>query len=323
MKSNYSYLLLSLITLTASFHTAFSDEVLKSTTTQQTQKSDDSVDDVITNNNLRAYSGSTSLWSIASQFNYNGGTIGSPLSQDRPNIAAASGTTAKSDLDGSISVKYNINAKNSLMAGFGLRWISPLTPGGPSNYNGTTFDAMNPYLQYQYVYKWAGIQSVLQIGAMQWTQADQTAYGYSHQLSFDQENMYEVSGTSLSLGASVSGQYQWFDKSGSYGNPKDPSQYIADLGSVQSVYSFSISPVLEYQLTEKLNLRTLVSLLTFEHYQIAPSSFSLIHDKVYQSIGLGYSVTRNIFLYPNVQFLPGELRANLTNVGLTATVNLF
>src|SRR5580658_7904513 len=50
----------------------------------------DEIDELITNNNLRAYSGSKSRWSIASTWNYNGGTIGSPLSQDRPNIADTS-----------------------------------------------------------------------------------------------------------------------------------------------------------------------------------------------------------------------------------------
>lgn len=282
----------------------------------------DAVDDTLTNNNLRAYSGSTSRWSIASQFNYNGGTILSPLSQDRPDISGASGTTIKSDLDGAISAKYNINAKNSLMAGFGIRWVAPLAKGGPSNYSGTTFDAMNPYIQYQYIYKVAGVQAVLQVQGMQWTQADQTALGYSRQLNVDQESVYEIGSTGLSIGASMWIQYQWFNKSGSYGNPSD-SDYIPDLAAVQSVYSFAFCPVLEYQLTSRLNLRTLVSPLWFEHYAADSNPFGLIHDAVYESVGVGISVTRDIFLYPNIQFLPGELHADMTNIGLGATINLF
>jgi hypothetical protein len=280
----------------------------------------DAVDDLITNNNLRAYSGSVSRWSIASQFNYNGGTISSPLSQDRPDISGASGTTTKSDLDGSISAKFNINAKNSLLAGFGVRWIAPLS-GGPSNYDGSTYDAMNPYITYQYIYKWFGIQSVLQTQFMQWTQSDQTALGYGQQINIDQENMYDIGKTNISVGASVAVQYQWFNKTGSYGDPNSDN-YVADLGTVQSQYLFTIAPEIEYQLTEKVNLRTLISLWTYEHYVSAPN-FSFVHDTIYQSIGVGYSVTRDIFLYPNIQFLPGQLEASETNIGLTATVNLF
>jgi hypothetical protein len=280
------------------------------------------VDDLITNNNLRAYSGSKSRWSIASQFNYNGGTISSPLSQDRPDIANASATTTKADLDGSISAKYNIDTRSSILAGIGVRWIAPLSPKGPSNYDGSTLDAMNPYVTYQFIYKWLGIQSVIQAQAMQWTQSDQTALGYAQQFNIDQENMYEIGATRLSIGASVAVQYQTFNKSGSYGDPNSDN-YIPVLAEVQSQYLFTIAPELEYQLTEKINLRTLVSLLTYEHYVSNSHLLSFEHDTIYQSIGVGFAVTRDIFLYPNIQFLPGQLQAAMTNVGLTATINLF
>jgi hypothetical protein len=48
-----------------------------------------------------------------------------------------------------------------------------------------------------------------------------------------------------------------------------------------------------------------------------------VHDQIYQSVGVGVSVTRDIFLYPNIQFLPNQIMASETNVGLTATVNVF
>lgn len=282
----------------------------------------ENVDDMITNNNLRALSGSVSRWSIASQFNYNGGTISSPFSQDRPNISDASGTTIKADLDGSISGKFNIDTKNSLLAGFGIRWIAPFSTGNLKNYNGSAFDAMNPYITYQYIYKWLGIQSVLQVQGMQWTESDQTAVGYAQQLNVDQENMYEIANTGLSIGASVAVQYQWFNKSGSLGTPGTEG-YVADITTLQSQYLFTISPELEYQLSDTFNFRTLISLWTYEHYVSDSHFFSLVHDTVYQSVGIGISVTRDIFLYPNIQFLPGQIEAAMTNVGLSATINLF
>lgn len=278
------------------------------------------VDDILTNNNLRALSGSKSKWSIASQYNYEGGTISSPFSQDRPDISAASGTTDKADIDGAISVKYNLDLKNSLSFGIGVRCIAPLS-SRIENYSGTRFDAFNPYLQYQHIYKWFGIQSVLQVQYLKWTQADFTAYGYSHQFSVDQENMYEIGKTGLSVGVSLYAQYQLFNKSGAYSVPSDTDNYVADLATVQSVYQFIAAPELEYELNDTFNLRTLVSLLSYEHY--AAGVDTLVHDTVYQSIGVGISVTRDIFLYPNIQFLPGHIEAALTNVGLSATVNLF
>jgi hypothetical protein len=279
------------------------------------------VDELITNNNLRALSGSKSRWSIASTFNYEGGSISNPFSQDRPDISQASGTTTKSDLDGNISAKYNIDTKNSIMAGIGIRWIAPLA-SNVTDYDGDRFDFINPYIQYQYIYKWFGVQSVLQVGFLQWTQTDQTAIGYGQQLNIDQENMYEIGSTGLSIGASTYIQYQWFNKSGPYGSPSD-STYISDVAMNQSQYSFGIAPIVEYQLSDKVNLRTLVSPLTFEHYRAQTGSFAFIRDLTYQSFGVGVSITRDIFLYPNVQFLPQEIQSQLTNVGLTATINLF
>ncbi len=325
MKNWINTLIAALLIFSGPFAFAEDSQTVNTNTTKAPEnikasgQQGEQVDDLITNNNLRAYSGSTSRWSIASAFNYNGGTVKTPLSQDRPNIADASGTTTKADLDGSISVKYNLDVKNSLMAGVGVRWIAPLEKNGPRDYTGTTTDAMNPYLQYQYLYKWSGIQSVLQLSGMKWTQSDQTALGYDYQIGVDQENVYEIGTTGLSVGASISGQYQGFNKSGSY---TSDSVSINDLKTVQSVYVFTVSPYLEYQLTDKVNFRTLISLWAYEHYA-SDNAGVFVHDKVYQSVGVGFAVTRDIFLYPNVQFLPDQMEASLTNVALSATINLF
>ena len=278
------------------------------------------VDDLLTNNNLRALSGSKSRWSVASQFDYLGGTVNEPLSQDRPDISGASGNTLKSDLDGAISAKYNLNPTNAILAGIGLRWIAPLAGSQLTNYNGTTFDVMNPYVQYQHIYKWEGIQSVLQVTDMQWTQADYTILGYANQINVDQENMYEIGKSKLTVGASTQLQYQFFNQSGAVNTP---TGFIPDVSAYQSVYLFTIAPVIEYQLSSKVNLRTLVNAWTYEHYGNQAGPFSFVHDAIYQSVGVGISVTRDIFLYPNLQFLPGQLEADLTNVGITATINLF
>jgi hypothetical protein len=280
------------------------------------------VDEMITNNNLRALSGSTSKWSIASIFDYLGGTLVSPLSEDRPNISDGSGNTDKADLDGNINIKYNINAKNSLLLGIGIRWIAPLKPGGPTNYNGTTFDAINPTFTYQHIYKWAGVQSVFQASFQQWTQADYTALGYDKQYQLSQENMYQVPGTKFSIGGGISTQYQTFNKSGSFGSVAQ-GNYIADLRTAQSQYMFSFVPEFEYQISTKVNLRTVINLWTYEHYMSQSDLSVYQQDEIYQSVGIGYSVTRDIFLYPNVQFIPSHLEASLTNVGITATINLF
>jgi hypothetical protein len=39
-------------------------------------------------------------------------------------------------------------------------------------------------------------------------------------------------------------------------------------------------------------------------------------------MGIGYSVTRDIYLYPNLQFAPEQISAQHTNVAINATINL-
>ena len=139
----------------------------------------------------------------------------------------------------------------------------------------------------------------------------------------DQENMYKIGDSEFSVGASTWVQYQFFNKSGSFGIPANQDTYVPNLAAVQSVYAFFIAPVLEYEITEKLNFRTLLGLWQFEHYGSERNAMSFTHDKVYQTVGLGISITRDIYLNPNIQFLPDNIRGDLTNVSLNAAINVF
>lgn len=274
------------------------------------------VDELITNKLLRAESGSKSKWSIASTVTYNGGTVSSPFSEDRPNITKSTGTDTKSDLEGQISGKYNFNARNSLMAGAGMRWIAPLSANGPHDYEGTRFDAYNPYLTYQYLYKALGVQAVLTFTGTGFTEANLVAEGYVSQFQIDQESMAEIGETGLSIGASMWIQGQTFNKTG-------PAAGYDDVREDQSDYAFGFFPEVEYEITDKINFRTIFGLWSYEHKRNEPAFNTYFWDKVYISAGIGLSITRDIYLFPNVQFLPDANRADLTNVALQANINLF
>ena len=268
------------------------------------------VDDVLTNANLRAMSGSTSRWSIASSFTYDGGTMAAPFAESRPNIAGASATSTDTDLNGQLNIKFNINSFHSLLLGFGIRKMAPFVTSGPSkgfyDQGGKDMDAFDPTFTYQYIYKLGVIQSVLQVGLVQYTRQDiaSSQGGNLNQgLSLDQENIIDIGTTGLSVGGSI----------GVAGN--SPTDSSVDYSRLQ----YWFAPYAEYKLTEKVNLRTVSNLWMYEFY---PQS-GWTHDTVTQSVGVGFSVTRDIFLYPNVQFLPDHVTAGLTNVGVTATVNLF
>ncbi len=275
-------------------------------------------DKLITNNEMRAMSGATSKWSMSNAIGYQGGTIASPVGQDRPDITGGSGNTVKSYLSDVASVKYNLNATNSILAGVGMRWIAPTSPTGPSNYPGTTFDVNNPQLTYQNIANLRGVQSIFQASVLQWTEADQTAIGAAQQYSLTETAEYAFG--KLSLGATFYTQYQTFNKSGTFMNTS--TNKLESLLTQQSQDLFAIYPLLEYQFNDKWNFRTLAGLAA-EHYRDQSNINTYQADIWYQSIGVGYAMTRDIFLYPNVQFLPQHVAMNLTNVGLSAYINVF
>jgi hypothetical protein len=280
------------------------------------------IDELVTNNLMRAMSGSTSRWSIASAFLYSGGRVSAPFAEDRPNIADATGTIPKSLLTGQVSAKLNLDVQNAVMAGVGIRWIAPLTAGGPTHYDEPSVDADNPYLQYQRIYKWSGVQSVLQLQYTKFTNANLVAEGYDGQLNLYQENMYQIPGSRLSIGGSAWMQGQWFRRSGPFGAPGTDS-YMEDVGDDQSDYSFALVPEFEYQISESLNARAELWLWNFEHVRSASGPNTYHADRAFQSIGLGISLARDIFLFPNLQFSLANLSAQETTVGLNANINVF
>src|SRR6185312_14650484 len=180
--------------------------------TGQQNKVPGDIDQTITNNKMRAETGSKSKYSLSSQLSYIGGSIEKPLAEDRPNIAGARGTTDAALLGGQVSVKYNVSTGQSLMAGVGVRWISPLQGSNvPKGYRGNKVDADNPYLVYQNLYKWSGVQSALQVSPTVYTNSNLVKDGYVATLAVSQNNIYEIGGTGLSLGLYLLAQTGYFD----------------------------------------------------------------------------------------------------------------
>lgn len=274
------------------------------------------VDEVLTNKMLRAQSGSKSKISMATAWNYKGGTVQEPLSESRPNITQGANNTAKAFLSGDLNLKYSFDQRHSILAGIGVRWITPLygtsTPEGFDH----KFDANDPTLTYQYIYKVGGLQNVVQAGALFYTSQDNRAIGSVNDFSLQHITMYEFGTSGLSVGMVFSGEFQTFDKGNSYDADNKTMFY-----NEQTDIRLAALPVLEYQFNDRFNFRTLIG--PYWEHRRALNAWTFKANKVYQSMGLGISVTRDIFLYPNVQFIPDQLRPSQTNVALSANINLF
>lgn len=289
--------------------------------TTNTVPGEGDMDDVITNKKMRAEAGSKSKYSFSTSLGYSGGTVEKPLAEERPNITQGTAATAKALASANVSGRYRMTPTESLSAGIGIRWIAPLETDGVEDYNGDRVDASNPYLSFNKVYSWSGVQSVLSADVTAYTNSNRLDEGYVANLGISQNNIYDIGSTGLGVGLLVAVGNTFYNKTGFYKNDKKGNPY--DYEDITSDYSFGAYPFLEYVINDTFNLRTISGVWVYEHIRSESNAMTFEKNVIYQSVGLGISMGRNFYLYPNVQFIPEDIRADRTNVALSATINLF
>ena len=281
---------------------------------QTTTAPEEDADQIITNKKLRADTGSKSKWSVKTAINYSGSTIEKPLDKSRPNITAGTQNSAFATLGGTISVKRNLSARNSLQFGGGVRWLTPLEGSAPKKSNGDSFDKMDiydPSVTFQRLGKLGPIQSVTIINPQWITRSDKRAVGHQSVTDAQQILAYELGTSGVTLGGLFLLSGRTFDKSDAVSKAN------------QADYAVGAYPFLEYQINDRFGLRTISGLWVYEHDVTRANALTFTKNTIYQSVGLGISVTRDIYLYPNIQFIPEDIRADRTNVALNTSINLF
>ena len=294
-----------------------------------TQRNEDDADNLITNKKIRAETGSKSRFSVSTALEYRGGSIDKPFDYKRPNIKAATATSDYSALYATVSGKWNITKLDSLSAGVGLAAIAPFTTAKIPADAGKRYQASDPYINYQHINKFFGIQTVLTFGALLYTAEDVRLIGNLFEVGPTATLAYDFGGSPFTIGTWLNYTYRFFDKETSEvisvsKDEDDPDVEITTLaGRYQNDYSMGAYPFIEYTINDTFNLRTLWGLYVYDHPRIEGGTPAYNRNKVYQSVGLGISITRDIYLYPNVQFIPDNARADRTNVALSANINLF
>lgn len=267
--------------------------------TATTEKPVDEADQVITNRRLRADSGSLSKWSASMYFNYQGGSVADPIKRERPNIVSGADALVLQNFVGEVGVRYRLSALDSLTASTGM-FVST-----PFHYH-QKLTVSDPALKYTHLDKIWGVQSVSTIKPTLITNSQQKALGYEASYLFSQTFMKEVGETGFSYGAGIQALFYTFN---------NDNQNLSS--SVSGIY-----PAAEYEINDTFNLRTVFGFQVYEQLRKQDSS-TFIKRKVYQSVGLGISVSRDVFLYPNIQYIPSDIRSDRTNIAISANINMF
>ena len=275
------------------------------------------VDQLITNKKLRAETGSKSKVSLTTFFVYNGGTIENVGGKNRPELRGAKGTDATSGIRGQVAGKYRVTDQGALSLGVGVQMLAPFNaPLSESKIDVKKGklrrnDVYDPYIDYTYLVKLGGVQSVTSTVATFITTDGRRKYGYVSDFTASQTFIKDVGTTGLSLGLALQGDVYVFDK------------FTVEAKKESADVELNVYPFLEYVFNDTYNFRTVLGLWEYAHVRSQKNPWTFNKNVMYQSVGVGISLTRDIFLYPNVQFNPEYIRSDRTNVALQANLNVF
>jgi hypothetical protein len=280
----------------------------------------DKTDQLITNRNLRSLNGSLSTWSFASTWNYQGGDINKPVGSSRPNVTGAKDVALVQNLSGTVGISYRLTEVDRFTFGIGLQMASPFsdeadskfTESGRREFNRTQgeLDASNPQLAYRRVMKPFGVQSILTATSTYYTQDALVDRGLESKNEVSMNSLYDFGGSRFSAGVVFQGAF--------FTHNKDDQALQAG----QAAYEFYALPITEFEINDFMNWRAVYRYYWYQQNRAQSSSeWTTLEPTI--SSGIGFSVTRDIFLYPNIQFNPEDIRADRTNIGLSANINLF
>jgi hypothetical protein len=274
-------------------------------TEKSASKKTGDIDDEITNARLRAVTGAKTNFSFWSQFNYAGGSILTPFSSQRPQLNSQNNADP-TNISGQVSGKYRVTEHDSIIAGVGVQYTPPYTDPIQGNQDQST-TVQSPYVDWNHAVRWGQYQNVFDVAIQKYTLASDLNANLNWSWSVSHQLMREIGASKkLSLGeASSIGQ----------------DVYTSAGEGTGSIYlSVSVDPIVEYAFTEKLSFRTVYRLLQL-------NELSGLHDYWFvpretESMGLGYAITRDIYIYPNIQWAWNHMTTDFTTFGFSTNINL-
>ncbi len=296
MKMNFKSAKTLMLLLTLAMTSVHAQETKKSST----EKKND-IDNEITNARMRAESGSKSPLSMSIGLGYNGGALDDPFGDERPNISGDPEVETATYLGLDVSGRYRFTKNDSISFGAGM--------GATKPFSNPDSDVPDPYLSYSRVYKVGVFQTISSATYTFGTSDSYKDAEISGVATLQQYMMANIGKTGLTLGGVVDYSYYMY---------KDETPVASGL----TRFSLGLYPMLEYTFNDTFSFRTVFGYFNYRRVRGASNS-DLKRRYEYQSIGIGISVSRDIYLYPNIQFLADDADVKKTNIGFSATINLF
>lgn len=305
---------------------------------QKSEEAQKDIDEEITNARMRATLGSKSKWSFKSALGYSGGAVDNVFGEIRPNYRAGANRETLPVLSGTVGINYRMTDKDNLSLTTGVAVVDPLhgditKPATDKRGGGdeavSRYEISTPSLGWSRGYKASGMQMISDISVSKYTDSDSANIQSWGDISVGQTVLADFGdsnwsgGLSLSAGLTLYGDGPISDVV-AFNDGRTLRQGYEQGALKRDDLLIGLYPFAEYSFNDTFSFRTVFGYFEFLHYKDEyGSSQEFFQKEPYQSVGVGISVTRDIYLYPNVQFTPKDIRADRTNVALSTNINLF
>jgi hypothetical protein len=295
---------------------------------QKSEEKQKDIDDEITDARMRATLGSKSRFSFKSELSYSGGSVTDPFNSIRPNYRASATLESLTSLSGNVGMNYRATDKDNIGFGTGITITDPLhgdivknaddTRYGKKGKTTARYSVSTPYLSWSRGYRALDTQMISSVTYGHATDDDSVnslkMIGY---VSFSQTVLANFGASKWTGGASVTVQKYGYSEA-----INDPSVKALETAGIvrRTDVAFGLFPFAQYSFDKTFSFRTVFGYFQFARYENYSDTYQM---EPYQSVGVGVSLTRDIYLYPNVQFTPKDIRSDRTNVALSANINLF
>jgi hypothetical protein len=280
---------------------------------------DGDIDQEITNKKLRAESGSKSKVSLSISANYTGGGLVKPLDEKRPNLYGRPGTQTVSSMTVGPNIRYRFTKNDSVTLGSSFGVNSPLQGDIDAGGRKKQFRVDDPSIGYSRVGKLGPLQSIIGVGASYGTSPEslKTEKVFDLAASWTLMRTYQ-NGFSVGVAATVQNTF-YGDAAGS-----NRSFRISGYGQdAREDYEIGLYPMAEYEINDLFQIRTVARYTNWYHQYGDAQADRLLKLPGTQSFGLGMSLARDFYLYPNIQFDWADMQSDRTNVAVSATINVF
>ncbi len=275
------------------------------------------IDKEITNARIRAESGAKSKLSMSTGMNYRGGAISRPFGSERPDILGVPEAQLDTSLSALIRMRYRTTKHESYAFGAEIGAKTPFH--GDINANENQLNVGDPSLTYNRTWAGLGLQNSWNMGIGAGATDESRNIDLIGNV-FTDYSFVKAFQNKVSVGLQVVANYNFYS-TGAGENPKYATNRVPDKNDTRGLWNVNFNPSVEYSLTDKLSMRALFSYFRWRHLYGDEQNWRMLRQKEYNSLGLGIAARRDIYLYPNVQFLPRDIRSDYTNFAMSATMN--